>query len=302
MVQRIVLICGLVYGLLGLGGVARAQDELPDVPTLTVRLASRVLQQGDVLIVRAVLDNAPALPEMLEGEFAGEPITMVVDAQGGAGSYIGLTGIEAMFPTGNYTIVVTATVAPGLVLTATAPLSLRSGGYITERVKLPAELAYTLDPVASAAEERDVRAAYRQFTPEQKWAGVFRLPVRGRVVSGYGTHRIYNGIDLGTYHSGYDISARAGLTITAAAPGVVVFAKQVLARGNFVIVDHGRGVFTGYGHMSKITVEVGQVVDAGDKLGEVGTTGRSQGNHVHFELAVGGHPVEPEYWTRIALP
>ena len=297
MVQRIVLAGVLVF--LTFGATAQAQTQ---AATLTLRLASRVLQQGDVLIVRAVVADAPTLPATLQGEFAGEPMPLVPDANGVAGSFIGLMGIEAMFPTGDYTVVVTATVAPGQNLTATALLTLKSGGYVTERVKLPAELAYTLDPAGSAAEEKELRAVYRQFTPQQTWSGPFRLPVRGRIASTYGTHRIYNGLDLGTFHSGYDISARAGLTITAAAPGRVVLVKKLLARGNMVVIDHGRGVFTGYGHMRKVSVEVGQVVDVGDKIGEVGTTGRSQGNHVHFELAVGGHPVEPEYWTRIALP
>jgi len=302
MVQRIALASLLLYACLAFGAMAQAQTEPQLAPTLTLRLASRVLQQGDVVIARAVIEDAPALPATLAGEFAGEPMPLVTDAKGEPGSYIGLMGIEPLLATGNYTVVVTATLENGLILTATAPLALRSGGYITERVKLPTKLTYTIEPMASAAEERQLREVYRQFTPEQTWSGVFRLPIRGRVVSGYGTHRIYNGVDLGTFHSGYDISARAGLTVSAAAPGRVVFVEKLIVRGNMVVVDHGRGVFTGYAHMRAVSVEVGQRVETGDKIGEVGTTGRSQGNHLHFELAVGGHPVEPEYWTRIALP
>jgi murein DD-endopeptidase MepM/ murein hydrolase activator NlpD len=61
-------------------------------------------------------------------------------------------------------------------------------------------------------------------------------------------------------------------------------------------------VFTSYYHLSKAGVSEGQMVDVGDQIGKVGTTGRSQGNHLHFELAVGGSPVDPGYWLETALP
>jgi murein DD-endopeptidase MepM/ murein hydrolase activator NlpD len=73
-------------------------------------------------------------------------------------------------------------------------------------------------------------------------------------------------------------------------------------RGNAIVIDHGRGVFTGYFHLSKTNVKPGQLVNAGDVIGAVGTTGRSQGNHLHFDLAVGGTTVNPSPWFETALP
>ena len=79
-------------------------------------------------------------------------------------------------------------------------------------------------------------------------------------------------------------------------------AETLAVRGNAVILDHGAGLHTGYWHLSKIDVNVGQQVKAGDKLGEVGTTGLSTGAHLHWEMRVGVTPVDPLTWLRRALP
>ena len=74
---------------------------------------------------------------------------------------------------------------------------------------------------------------------------------------------------------------------------MVVLAEPLTVRGNAVILDHGRGVFTGYWHLSEIKVEADQVVNAGDVLGLVGTTGLSTGAHLHWELRIDGVAVDP---------
>jgi murein DD-endopeptidase MepM/ murein hydrolase activator NlpD len=70
-------------------------------------------------------------------------------------------------------------------------------------------------------------------------------------------------------------------------------AEALAVRGNAVIIDHGAGLHTGYWHLSKIDVKPGQAVQAGDKLGEVGTTGLSTGWHLHWEARIGATPVDP---------
>ena len=82
----------------------------------------------------------------------------------------------------------------------------------------------------------------------------------------------------------------------AAANGTVVFAGELAVRGNAVIISHGWGVYTGYAHLSEIDVAVGDYVEAGRKIGMVGATGRVSGPHLHFEVYVGGVPVDPSDW------
>lgn len=272
-------------------------DALP-APLLSIRITPNLAQQGDVLIVRVATQDAASV----EGMFAEHRINFVPDPNGTVGHFIGLMGVDGLMEPGKYGVAITATTGGGTTGFAAGHVRVRSGGYVTERVALPKELQLTIDPELSKTEEAEVRAIYSQFTPQQWWTAPFRLPVRGKLLSVYGNRRVYNGVNLGTYHSGYDISSIAGMTVTAAAPGRVAFVKRLAIRGNTVIVDHGRGVFTGYFHMRQTNVQVGQIVDVGDKLGEVGTTGRSQGNHVHFDLAVGGVTVDPGYWIDTELP
>jgi murein DD-endopeptidase MepM/ murein hydrolase activator NlpD len=94
-------------------------------------------------------------------------------------------------------------------------------------------------------------------------------------------------------HPGVDVQAAQGAPITAAWDGTVVSAGERGGYGNAVEVDHGHGVHTLYAHASSLSVQAGDVVKAGGLLGEVGSSGRSTGPHLHLELRVDGHPVDP---------
>jgi murein DD-endopeptidase MepM/ murein hydrolase activator NlpD len=84
-----------------------------------------------------------------------------------------------------------------------------------------------------------------------------------------------------------------GTTITAAASGTVISAGWYGGYGNYILIDHGGGMATGYGHCSQIFVSVGQQVQKGQAIGAVGSTGASTGPHLHFEVRINGKPVDP---------
>ena len=94
-------------------------------------------------------------------------------------------------------------------------------------------------------------------------------------------------------HGGVDISAPMHTPVIAPAAGTVTFAGTEAGLGNVVIVSHGYGLKTTYGHLSKARVKAGQTVKRGDILGEVGSTGLSTGPHLHYEVEVHGRPVDP---------
>ncbi|AEV81787.1 peptidase M23 [Actinoplanes sp. SE50] len=102
----------------------------------------------------------------------------------------------------------------------------------------------------------------------------------------------------GRLHAGVDLAAPDGTPIVAAGAGVVVRAGVAEGYGNAVLIDHGNGWLTHYGHLSRITVAVGQVVRAGEQIGNEGSTGHSTGPHLHFEVHEGYYknPVEPTAW------
>ncbi len=111
-------------------------------------------------------------------------------------------------------------------------------------------------------------------------------PASGPITSGFGYR-------WGSMHSGIDIGAGYGSSIWAAMEGVVIMADYNGGYGNCVVIDHGGGFSTLYGHMSYIEVSYGERVDAGEYLGDVGSTGNSTGPHLHFETRVGGGAENP---------
>jgi murein DD-endopeptidase MepM/ murein hydrolase activator NlpD len=95
------------------------------------------------------------------------------------------------------------------------------------------------------------------------------------------------------FHAGVDIAAAYGREVPSAGPGRVVYSGAQGGYGNTVVVEHAGGVLTRYAHLSSIQVDVGASVDAGTVVGRVGSTGRSTGPHLHFEVLQNGQPVNP---------
>ncbi|WP_419177927.1 murein hydrolase activator EnvC family protein [Megasphaera vaginalis (ex Bordigoni et al. 2020)] len=123
-------------------------------------------------------------------------------------------------------------------------------------------------------------------------SGVFIWPVNGPITSpfGYRNHPIFG---RAIFHSGIDIGVDEGTPVHAADAGVVVEADWLGGYGNAVIIDHGNGLSTVYGHNSSLAVSAGQSVAKGEVIAYAGSTGNSTGPHVHFEVRSGGEPVDP---------
>ncbi len=117
-------------------------------------------------------------------------------------------------------------------------------------------------------------------------------PVHGWVTSGFG-FRTNPFTGLNQMHEGLDISNRVGTPVIATADGIVSDTGKDSSHGNVVVVSHGFGINSRYFHLSKIFVRAGQKVKRGDKIAEVGTTGKSTGPHLHYEVRVNGIPVNP---------
>lgn len=109
----------------------------------------------------------------------------------------------------------------------------------------------------------------------------------------YGTITSRFGMRNHTAHEGIDIAAPYGTPVCAYMDGIVVFNGWESGYGYLVILDHGKGITTFYGHNSKLLVKKGNIVSMGDKIAEVGSTGDSTGPHVHFEIRIDGVPVNP---------
>jgi murein DD-endopeptidase MepM/ murein hydrolase activator NlpD len=125
-------------------------------------------------------------------------------------------------------------------------------------------------------------------------------PVEGRVTGSFG-ERIdpFNG--EGAFHSGIDISGNYGQKIYAPASGTVVFVGTQAGYGKMIVLDHGHGITTRFGHMSGFVAVAGQRLERGDVVGYVGSSGRSTGAHLHYEVRIHNTPVNPYKYLRTTL-
>jgi murein DD-endopeptidase MepM/ murein hydrolase activator NlpD len=117
-------------------------------------------------------------------------------------------------------------------------------------------------------------------------------PAKGFITSTFG-YRKSPFTGLRDFHHGLDIGAKIGTAVKSSADGKVTFAGKQGPLGNLVIIDHGHGMLTRYGHLNKISINRGDFVKRGEIIGEVGNTGRSTGSHLHYEVHLNGVPVNP---------
>ncbi|MHB8855401.1 MAG: peptidoglycan DD-metalloendopeptidase family protein [Bellilinea sp.] len=162
----------------------------------------------------------------------------------------------------------------------------------------------TLDEAFTQPEDEIVHETTTPATPERYWTEVFKRPVDEPwcIKSGYGNRRSYNGSPFTYFHSGVDYGVCANLNIYAPAPGRVVFSGELTVRGIATIIDHGWGIYSGMYHQSKTLVKVGDFVETGQLIGEIGATGRVTGPHLHWEVFANGIQVEPLDWLDHLYP
>ena len=162
-----------------------------------------------------------------------------------------------------------------------------------------------VDPSIEASTRND--AAYEQFAryfPESRATSAderfydesFLLPVAGRLTTEFGETRYVNNAPTSYRHSGLDIAAPAGTAILATNSGRVTLAMELILTGNTIVIDHGQGLFSIYYHMQKLLTEKGALVQRGQVIGEVGSTGFSTGPHLHFTVSYYDHNLEPGFF------
>jgi murein DD-endopeptidase MepM/ murein hydrolase activator NlpD len=154
-----------------------------------------------------------------------------------------------------------------------------------------------VEPPASAlrrieTERERVAAIWKVPDEVRRWSGPFGPPVDIAARDNFGARRVFNGKSRPP-HNGVDFSAPTGTPVAAPAPGRVALAGELYFSGGTVILDHGGGLFTSYFHLSRIDVEMGALVEAGQRLGAVGATGRVTGPHLHWAARFGGARINP---------
>ncbi|MCB9091897.1 MAG: M23 family metallopeptidase [Halobacteriovoraceae bacterium] len=140
-------------------------------------------------------------------------------------------------------------------------------------------------------EKEILNKVYAESSPMFLFSDSFKKPLNSKLTSFYGNRRIFNNKQR-TQHLGIDFRAPVGQKVPSANRGKVVLAQNLFFSGNTVIIDHGLGIFTMYGHLSEISAKVGTVVSKGEILGKAGMTGRVTGPHLHWGVKVHGNWID----------
>jgi murein DD-endopeptidase MepM/ murein hydrolase activator NlpD len=166
----------------------------------------------------------------------------------------------------------------------------------------PKDFSQQLDALMNKLDERADNLGLMEAMLLQQKVKVVALPNQRPVSTGWYSSNYGWRIDPFTgknaFHEGVDFMADVGSSIHAAGGGVVVFADTHAGYGRLIEIDHGNGLVSRYAHASKITVKEGDVVMKGQKIGEVGSSGRSTGPHLHFEVRHDGAPQNPEHYLK----
>lgn len=167
------------------------------------------------------------------------------------------------------------------------------------------EETYAKEYEKAKAAEKEANTAIEKLLAERQratntpyWGGEFIWPVPARynrISSGYGWRYIFGRSD---FHLGIDIPGAYGTPIYASNGGTVIVATYHYSYGNYVVIDHGGGYSTLYGHNSSLCVRVGDRVEQGDVIAKMGSTGSSTGNHCHFEVRINGKTQQPLNYVR----
>ncbi len=205
----------------------------------------------------------------------------------------GIIGTGAFFQPGVYDFEISIEGHPNWI----QPTLFQPGEWSYEQITLTGSAA-EIDQESIRQEWERLSSIWSQVTPEFMWKDSFRLPIDDflEFSSPYGAHRSYNGGPYRSFHEGVDFSAYGGTPVLAPASGNVVLAEFLYVRGGAVLIDHGYGVYSGLYHLSEVLVQPGDMVEEGHLIGRVGTTGLSTGNHLHWDLLIGGTQVDGRTW------
>lgn len=265
--------------------------DLPE-PITSLEVNPLVLTEGQTARFHIVTNK----PENVIATFLGR--TLTVASEQNNTSHTMLTGVPMFSSAGVYPLALTLSDGQSNQIQFSVNVQVIAGSYGSEAINLLADRSGLLDPTVETYEQNLVQGVMSAFTPARHFTGTMSLPAAATMTSPFGTRRSYNGGGYDRFHMGTDFAGAPGTPVLAASPGIVVLADTLNVRGKATIIDHGWGVFTGYWHQSEQYVQLGDFVSTGQIIGTIGSTGRVTGAHLHWEMWVGGVPVDPMQWVR----
>ncbi len=255
-------------------------------------------REGDVVAVHLRQPEAGRRPTAVEGELDGRPVRFARLGDrwfGVASAPIGSAGrasLELRFR-----------LAPDSMVVRRTELRIAERTFPATRLSVdPRFSSPSTEALVRIREERKlVTAVLARTTDDWLPRGPFERPRGTRVTSPFGQRRVFND-ELRSRHTGVDLAGGTGAPVRAPARGRVALARELYYAGNAVYLDHGLGLYTGYFHLSDITVREGDTLRAGELVGRVGDTGRVTGPHLHWAAWVHGEPLDARSLLELEPP
>lgn len=270
--------------------------EQGDDATLVASFYFADLQQGSVGLMQ--VDDAEERFIQVRALFRERDYDFIRDGD----AWYGLLVADIDAQPRDYPLAVVAVTPSGELISIQTNLTITSGGFFRETFSVPATRAFLIDPAIERQEFARLGALMAQPLAPRKWDDSgFGLPIDAPITSAFGQYRVLNDSVL-TRHTGWDQSAPVGTPVYAIAGGEVVYAGRLDIRGNYVLIHHGWGIYSGYAHFSQLNVQVGQRVQGGQLIGASGNTGRSSGPHLHWEIAIQGEWIDGLAFINLWLP
>lgn len=266
--------------------------------------------QGQTGWLEAEVDR----PLSLEASWNGAPLgirPLAIGRKDETGGEVTVWGghvpISASLEPGVYSLSLSYEATNGVTVSRSFPVFVQGHIFPVQDIRLPADKDALVEQEISQEELDHLSPIWSRTVTPIQWRNPFLLPLQSDfpTTSPYGVSRNYNSGQYFSIHTGQDFAAPGGSPVLAPADGIVTIAEPLTVRGISVILDHGAGLFTGYWHLQEALVVPGEKVRAGDPIGLVGTTGRSTGEHLHWELRIYGVAVDPmPFLTRplLAVP
>lgn len=287
---------GDVLYMPGPGNSGRNATGLPDA-FRSAEITTLPLKQGST----AEIIVQPADGATLSGTLVDRPLQFFPM---GDGRMVALQGVYVLLDPGVYPLELDAKLPDGTQESFQQMVLVAVGDQPRTTVPVPPE-----DPTAMTTEDQQLQSVTAPVTLNKAWQGTFSIPVAPPycIKDWFGSPRslTYNGKPFSYFHAGVDFgvcSVDHPFDIYAAAPGTVVFTGSLPVRGNLTVIDDGWGIYTLYAHQKQIGVSVGQKVQAGELIGQIGATGHVTGPHLHFEMWVNGIQVNPLDWLGKTYP
>ncbi len=274
---------------------APAPSAPPACDPARVRAGTSAPPQGGVVLLELETEAAAGEPA---ATWQGKAIGFWRDEA--QGPWRTLVGVDLAQRPGDARVLVQR----GLDRPCTVVLSIKAVAFPEEHLQLPQRFVELSpqDQARAARETARLKALFQAVTTERLWHGPFRIPLDdARPSSSFGRRRILNGQPRSP-HTGVDLGAPEGTPVHAMQRGRVVLDEDLFFSGRTILLDHGLGLFSFYGHLSESRVQPGRVVDAGEVIGLVGATGRVTAPHLHWAVQLGNARVDGLDLVRVTSP